>query len=433
MKSKGTGTVVIAIAFLLVACNHDEKGQARLDQSERPTQTAITKSADPRDIEPIRTAPAIEEHDPKSLDTAKWLGELADVASVDLARAVKLAEAIPDAKLQRMGVARIAIKLCADRLDRMPELLASLKSVELRATVVSALASEWAVKDPRYAFEFASKALTGVDKNTFMHRSAARIVGNEDFETAAALVGAMPFSDSRSSIVFRLANTWSAKDVSAAYQWAMSLPLPEDRRTALSEIARAAAAAQDMATLVNIANDSADRELQNSSIGAIIQVVTTTGQAEEAIEWIGKLPKGLQPQAQAQLVASVGGSDVEKWTAYALRIPDTGSANNAIWSLAAKAFERSPSEATRWVQKLPEQVQDSAISAIVHRWYDTDSIALSEWINSLPTGRQRDKSLEVLADRLSGTDVAAAKEVAAKIRDADARNRITKYLTSIRP
>jgi hypothetical protein len=60
----------------------------------------------------------------------------------------------------------------------------------------------------------------------------------------------------------------------------------------------------------------------------------------------------------------------------------------------------------------------------VNEWYDTDSLQLSDWINTLPRGPDKDIAIERLIVRVKTSDRATALELAGQIQDASLRARV---------
>lgn len=421
-----------ALILSLTACDKSQKENLTVPNikavdEKAGTLTGGANSTGPQTVEPVKSV-----NDTSSVGDDQWINDLTELATTDLKKALLLAQENSDVKLRQKAVLNIAMRLCAGNLDRLPEILPEIKTGKLREGVVNALASYWANKDPKYGFDFAKTKLGGLDKNMFMQRAAAKVVGEGNFELGALLVEEMPFSAARSSIVFRMANSWAAKDLASAYGWAKTLPLSEDKIAAMKELVRSASNVEDIGTLTNLVNESTERELRNAGVAKIVQVLTSGGKETEALEWLGKLPPDVKAQAQVQLVKSLGASDMAKWTAYALQIKDSAAFNSAIESLAGTAFEQGTQSATQWIEKLPDTAKDAAVSSLVYRWYDTDSEALSDWIGTLPFGKQRDKSIEVLADCLSRSDLVAAKEMASKIGDKNTKDRVMTRLGKFR-
>ena len=78
-------------------------------------------------------------------------------------------------------------------------------------------------------------------------------------------------------------------------------------------------------------------------------------------------------------------------------------------------------------------MREFAISHLVSKWYNTDSVALSDWVNTLSKGNDRDTALAALSRLLRTKDRMAAAEVAARISDVRRRSGIQAELGVAKP
>jgi hypothetical protein len=111
-----------------------------------------------------------------------------------------------------------------------------------------------------------------------------------------------------------------------------------------------------------------------------------------------------------------------------LSIRDDYVRMRAISSYVSRLFERNPQDAIEWTMATEGGARDTAISGLVSTWYYTDSEGLSDWINTLPAGRDRDNALSVLVSKLKPNDRQIAIEVASKINDKRRRENLLKSL-----
>ena len=357
------------------------------------------------------------------------LQKMVDLVPGDLSAAVDFFEhSIPRAQ-RRDAAERLAWLVCNRTLDEFPRLLAMVKGDDCRQYILSSVSHLWASKSAKTLFDFAARRLDGLNKSYVMGAAVNRLVLSKDYRQAGEMIDLMPFSASRSTVVRDLVTHWAADAPKEVYQWVRSLTLPEDRQIALERLIPKLGAVGDTENLVGIINDSQAPQVRKLALAEIVKSLIKGGDDVFAGEWISRLPADMKDSAVTEIIKLRGGSDIDKWGTIAVAMTDQSARVSALSGLTVSAFKQGPTVATKWLNRLPPDARRPAIGTLVFEWYDTDSIALSEWVNSLPSGQDKDYALEKLATRVQGSDQQAAIQLASQIGDRDTRRRVESSLS----
>jgi hypothetical protein len=288
-----------------------------------------------------------------------------------------------------------------------------------RAAVAASVAQQWAKYDPQALARFASMELTGEAKNRVLVEAARALIKTGDFYQADQLVKQMPFSSGRSAALEELAARWGKEQPAAALEWAQRLELPEDRRAAESRIL--GVSGLPVEELVNFANSTSDGESRTVAINALTNQLVSTD-VEAATQWVAKVPEQYRAGIQGKIAAKLAQSDQVRGTEYAVDIADPKARLSAIDAITRDIVMKDPRSAARWLESLPPDLRERAAFNTVVMWYDIDSMQASDWINTLPHGKVRDRALVALSSRLTASDPEAAKAVASQIADPALRS-----------
>ena len=210
--------------------------------------------------------------------------------------------------------------------------------------------------------------------------------------------------------------------------WSDTLDLPEDKRKAklivLPEIIRS----KGPIAAVDYVNQMQDPILQTSCVSVLVRELPNSLGLDETVKWVNSLPDGVKSVGQLSLIESSAIQNTDHLTQIALSIAQSGARNQAIRIIESQLFQKDPVVAADWIRKLPVQNQEAAVLSLVQQWYDTDSLAMSDWLYQMENSPIKNKALESLAYRLNTSDVAAARDVAKQINDPKQRDEVLRSL-----
>lgn len=309
-------------------------------------------------------------------------------------------------------------------IDRFLKLVTSGE----RFSALQTIGSAWAKRDASAFRVWATTHLDGMAKNYALAGAAIALVEKSDFHMAQETIDAIPFSNQRIEMIKLLAGKWGGLDADAALSWAKALPLPEERDNALFRLAYGVKDRYGADGLADLVNAIVDPSFRKNLTTQIIDTFAETGQAADAKKWVESLPAEFNQTAFTKMIDKFASGDLNGWSEYVLKTTDKQNRSNGVQVMVGKYFVSSPQDASQWVLKLPQADKWTGISSLVSNWYGTDSLALSDWINQLPGGKDRDRALECLAYALKSSDATAAKDVAGKIGDKELQGRVGKWL-----
>jgi hypothetical protein len=295
------------------------------------------------------------------------------------------------------------------------------------------IASQWSQADPSTLVRFALEKLEGVDRNQALFVGMQGLFKRSQFAEAASYIEQMPFSQERTATIIEMANQYRAHNLDAALAWTQTLPLLEDQIAAAKQLIPQVSLQQGAAGLVELANRYPAPDLQQTCIQQAVLKLAESGNTDDAAAWITSLPSDLQDTAQIQLISALAEQNISAWTKYVLEQPSTHVQARGVSIIANRMFARGSDTALAWASQLPAWHRDVAIGQIAAVWFETDSIALSQWMNALPNGSTKDRVLETVARKLAITDHASAKEVALRISNPNRLQAVIRDLDSQLP
>jgi hypothetical protein len=187
----------------------------------------------------------------------------------------------------------------------------------------------------------------------------------KDVRSATDWITQMPAGNDQQEALAAAANAWAGQNFADATTWAKQLPDSAERQKALEVITDEATYDHPMETL-DVAATLAPSSMLNGTIARAIAAWTRTA-PEDAVSW-------------------------------AKQIPDQGSREQLITSIAAAWGESDPVAAgTLAVTSLrPGPLQDQAAIAVVQRWAQTDAPGVKAWIDQFPEGPLRQTAMAEL-------------------------------------
>lgn len=318
--------------------------------------------------------------------------------------------------------ARLVRELCSKSLDQLAVYLDLIQDEQSRKMALEAVITEWMKRAPGKLAEIGFAHFKGAELNKLLANSAVGMIARNELPEAVALLDRMPYSIARTHVLERVAIAKGRQDLDFAFEWAGKLPLAEDRSAAYRTLLIEVGSQRGVQGLTSILQTLKDPELRNQCVDLALQHFSGESDMSRAAQWVEDLQGGERDRARVLLLNAVPTGEVEKWTPYALAIESPVARTDALRAIAAKLVANDPKAAGRWTLDLPNDVRDDVVGTVVHFWFDTDSVALSDWINTFSAGSTRDAALWALAMSLLRSDASTALDIAGKITNAQKRN-----------
>jgi hypothetical protein len=144
---------------------------------------------------------------------------------------------------------------------------------------------------------------------------------------------------------------------------------------------------------------------------------------------VDRLPENLKLSGARKLAWSALAENLETTASVITKYPEIASENGLAPNMARQFVDRSgPAAASAWAASLPEAARASAYGGIASKWYEQDSLAASQWVNTLAPGLERDGAAASLSSVAFSDDPGAAFAWAASVSDDSRR---TQSLTGL--
>ena len=348
-------------------------------------------------------------------DRRNW-AQVIETGWNDFGRAVELIDANFPRDERDRRVADLLRMLCAERIEFLTDGLQYL-AAPTRASLIDSTTTTWARRDPRRLVSYAEASLTGDARSAALSRAASALGGQGDWALANETLARIPFSRAREQCIRALANAMGGGHVDEALKWIESFELPEERMIAAQAAIGKLKSQMSVEQLVQMANSTTNDSIRAMATTAIVEK-TLDKDVDSALRWAVELPAPAKAPAQRQVAEKLARENrIAEATSLALTIQAGEQRSWALDSIGRTLYASGPQAVAAWVATLKGDAQQRAAAGLVGRWYDSDSIAVSEWINRLPAGDTRDRAISTLVSRLATSDPAAALDAAKAIQN----------------
>lgn len=334
--------------------------------------------------------------------------------------------ALVDKEADPTGRARVRIQLAKEILLRDPKSFSAvLKFIPPRdrKSVLRFWASPATQKDARAALLAIESQLSGEMKTAALSAAIDQLAEQGNFATAIAKQREMPKSAEGRMSLYTIARELSRADFPAFLSWTDSLP--EDEVDAVVRTARdVLQERQDDVALQTLLPRITNPAERWGAIQGIVAAQSKRGDTVEMDRFLTTLDPVEREIGQGTALINAGTIPVEAAIEQAIAFKSRHAAGFTIGGLIRRESEIDLQKAAALVARVPEPAEEAATQALVNVWYAHDSVQLSEWINRLPSGTLRDKSLKYLAYTVMRTDRALAREVAETIGDPTLRSQM---------
>ncbi len=310
----------------------------------------------------------------------------------------------------------ILVPAFAEALPGVSEKAASTPELD---EIVQWIVEYYAEIDPAKALAWSKQWLLGDSLEAGMATIAGEMANRSPAE-AMKILESIKSPDSRIDAVENIAGVMGAGDPVAALAWARSLPDEAERAAAVEEVlwSMSESNPEEAAKQLAGAKDVSDIEGVSSSI-AEEWAMKDHG---KALSWAESLPDGAA-RTQAVQGALAGWAESDPVAAFNYYQANHGSnLETAEWIFESWAFT-SPDQAAAQARAITDpKMREQAVTGVVNGWLNEGSTrAVSQWVDALPPGRERDKASHVLVDTLSFDEPRPAWDRALAIHEPDIR------------
>lgn len=315
-------------------------------------------------------------------------------------------------------------ELGKDRLSVITELAPLFRSRNEFQYAISGLTKYWAVKDMDTFVRFADSQ-SGEMRSQLLKYAVSALADRQSFEAAANIIERLPFSRERTSAIDSLASKFAQGSPEMAIAWAAKLPLQEDIDRAQRMIFAGLSSNGDAAGLWKL-SEVAPKSLKPAILA---NIGTILGSQENGNPLqLNNFSPADREVVVSGMMRSATPSQMESLMSETRKFQSKYIRAQAVNTYVGRVFDLDQQKAIQWVTNAPPDIRADATAGLVNRWYHADSMAASDWINSLRGGADRDVALGTLAGLLQNSDRAAARDVASKISDSSSRNNLLQRL-----
>lgn len=284
----------------------------------------------------------------------------------------------------------------------------------LKTFALCSIAEHWIKTDLAVAEKYAENGLSGSLKNEFFQSLANSLNNNGKYLDAAAIINKMPYSEARTDVINQTAMRFASSDADAAILWALTLPIDEDIGSSQRFLEMQFARDHNMDALKTLASKTADNGVRKNALKDYGKLYVNSNGADfsSVLNYSSESDKS---NVLTGVIEASSPSDLAKVGEVVLSLKEQENIASSVNAYIARLFSFNPEDAVLWADKANGDHKQFAIRSLVRVWYDTDSVALSEWVGKIPKGDERDIALDAMAARLASTDKKAALEIALQI------------------
>jgi hypothetical protein len=289
------------------------------------------------------------------------------------------------------------------------------------------IAQDWMRRGGGELLQFAQSKLQGELKNDLLNQCVSACVGQQHWDRATKIIDQMPFSMQRTSALNSTAWEFAKAEPLAALQWINTLTLPEDKRNAQQSVIIGLEEKKDITTLKQVALQFPP-EARGGALSSLGKV------AMQGNYPLGSLLQEMNGSPDSRGAVLIGAATVATRAQldtlipeYA-KLPDGLTRNRVAARIAGQMFSDSQTDAINWMFSLPQAEKDYSLRTVVTKWYNTDSLQLSDWVNGLADAHDQDTAKETMVGLLRRSDKEAAKGIAMSIKDPKRRDQVVRDL-----
>lgn len=328
----------------------------------------------------------------------------------------------------------------------------SLPSGKSRAAAITSLGRVWAKKDPEAAFGFLREIHDPAVARTTLFAVFGSMV--ETNPQAAARLALELKGTERENAVGIVAKGWADREPNSVFAWLRDLPGSTARDAAMSSLGERWAKSNPLAAAA-FAETLAIGAERDRFVG---NVATQWGRAnpEAALKWLRELPASSatttasllvldgmvqsgQPDAAAKLLAEQPSSLIfhplyteiaERWAdkdpvaarEWAVALPESRGRREALREIVTASMRDAPTSTAKFVERFSGDTAKVLIETVASEWVKHDPAATMDWINTLPSGANKETAIASMAGRWSREDLDAAIDWVKGLENRDMRD-----------
>jgi hypothetical protein len=283
-----------------------------------------------------------------------------------------------------------------------------------RSRALAKIASSWAAKDPGKASEWVCQLPEKERGGVIVN--VAEVWAKVDALAAGEWVSKLPSGAGRAEALKQVAFRWGWQDATAASEWARQLS-ESDRVMALSGAINALRQ-QNAPAAATLAVELPPGEEKKRTLG-LIACDWAQRDLEATVAWATKLPQGDRGEALVGLAWMWAESDCSAAVNWIGQLQPGDDRIKACEGVAIGWASRDPAAAADWVSQLDEQNRGLAILRVANLWVRKDPGAASDWVRQLPQGGERTDAVNAVTDYWVTKDRAAVAGWAANLPEAE--------------
>ena len=417
----GGATIALGASYVAYWCSLRPPPTIQTNPAARQEkQAAVTQVAPQTDS----TSGAETSNDP----TARWSDQdkaLINLGRKSVAEAIQFAESEYPPGQKRDDIFLFLIQeLSKTDLNVVLKLMSHIEGKTTQRFVQDIVAQNWALTDAQALTRFVLGLRNPALRNDFCSKVVEVLAQKRRFEDAEKILMGMPFSSARSDAIRSIAGNFARSDPQGAIAWSERLPLEEDKSSARKAIINDLVLYQDGDGLLAVLPIALPNERPD--------ILATIGRSLGSRGLSAADAAGLLGSDREMVLAGMAQSarfdDLPQIVAQAKTFENDYAKSALVSTYVARGFDADPEGIRRWVTSCAPELRPFAVRGLVDRWFDVDSTALSEWINALARGTDRDTALDALAHQLMHSDPAEAQNVAASIDNPAAREKMLKIV-----
>lgn len=295
---------------------------------------------------------------------------------------------------------------------------AAVSSPELEEAV-QWMTDYYAEQDARGALEWSKKWLLGEAQEAAFATIAGQLA-KTSIPEAEALARSLQTPTSRVDAIANIGSQLGRQDPAKALAWAQGLKDADEKSAAVEEVMWSMAEANPEAAAEQVRQMNDPELLQN--VGGTIAESLAAENPQRGVAWAEAVPAG--PARDEAIVGALAGwAKQDPKAAYDYFVSKQAANAEAAEGLFEEWAVNDPAAASAQVRQIANaEVREQALTGVVNGWLNSgESESVEQWIDQLPTGRERDVASATLVDALGATEPQAAWERAVTITDAQVR------------
>ncbi len=300
-----------------------------------------------------------------------------------------------EAGYDNKGMGPFLAKLSAADSATALAFVAQLPNDSNRQSYFGVVLGEYAKTDPASTITWLNNNLTGKEHDAVLANVVNQLTAT-DPAAVAAYYNQMPPGAARDNIAATIAFSLATQDTKAALDFVQNLPAdtPEVVRNKALQNALGAWANADPAAAADYLQNLADNPTLTNTFGAVARALAQND-TKAALAWAEALPTGAARNgALASALGSLAKFDGPSALEYSFNLPQNNNTSLTQRAIIAAWSLTDPASAAAAALALDNpSTRVNAIVALTDNWVQQDPKAVSEWMQTIPPGEERDAAV----------------------------------------